>query len=455
MSNLFRYFVIALISVTTFSSVSSQSLDLTFDTDGWALSGLTLPTSYFVWNSGIQSDNKVISYITQSGLGTEVRRFNEDGTVDNTFSNISISAPNSTARAILVDASDKFYIAYRNGLPGSEIKRYNSDGTIDGTFTSLSVSFTVYRLELDNTGKILAVGTDDTDAMIARINGTGTLDATFGSGGTVNLGAGWGRDVTEDASGNLIVLYNDYPNTKITKLTATGTTDASFGTAGVGTYNNTSAFTCLDIHSVAGGYIGVGYYYDSVVNTFGTFKIDNNGTLDATYGIGGYGDTGIAGFTSPNTQTSVKCGLSDNIALMYRGGSLANTEFGIAMIDPTDGSLNTTFGTGGTMPFSFTSPINTQSLSIDNLGRLVVNSSTEISGTNDILVTRIDIPPTFNAPITSIAAFGSIYFQSFIQLQPLSVAPGCVTTNDQGKVYFDKNQQKLNVCTSSGWEPLH
>ncbi len=440
-----------------FTQISAQSLDLTYDGDGWAEAGLSKSTSHFVWDCGVQSDDKVISYTQRSGIETEVIRLDQNGNPDGLFTTINTTGVDQ-ARAIAISSTDKVYTASRTSIPGSTIRRYNADGTVDASYSAVTTSFTIYRLALDGAGNLMAVGAEGTQAVIARFLSTGAIDASFGTGGSVKLNNGWGRDVLISGT-EYYFLYNDNSGTiaKLTKHDNNGNFVTSFGSGGLAQFTAASGVSCLDIHEVSSGIILVGNANTGSFFTPVSIKLDaSTGAVDPAYGASGYAITGINAFTPVNTQMSVLVG-GDNIAFIFRGGSLSSTEVGLGLFQP-DGNLNPAFGSfSGYEKFSYTEALNTQSLNIDNAGRLLINSSYINSSTSmsDIVVTRIDVPSIFFAPLSSVSVYGSMHIQSLFQLTPMTTAPTCTTQVEQGKIYFDKTLQKLRVCTSGGWESLH
>src|SRR6516165_431864 len=135
------------------------------------------------------------------------------------------------------------------------LARYNSDGSPDATFgtggtvTTAFPSFfgsydAAYAVALQGDGKIVAAGDTDTGTRgafaLARYNPDGSLDATFGTGGTVRTAFGTSYDAA-----NAVALQGDG------KIVAAGDTDA--GTHGA----------------------------------FALARYNPNGSLDATFGTGG------------------------------------------------------------------------------------------------------------------------------------------------------------------------
>ena len=130
------------------------------------------------------------------------------------------------------------------------LARYNSDGTLDASFggdgkvmtrfTSGYESATGVAIQAD--GKIVAVGTAgrnfDNKFALARYNGDGTLDASFGGDGKVmtDFSAGWdgASGVAIQADGRIVAVgaagqRHDDSKFVLARYNSDGTLDASFG----------------------------------------------------------------------------------------------------------------------------------------------------------------------------------------------------------------------------------
>jgi len=134
---------------------------------------------------------------------------------------------------------------------GWVLTRYLSTGAVDTAFGSvLGINRALVGLTVDGNDRILASGKEVyglaptvTDAVVVRYLAGGTLDATFGSGGSCFYGA-----TTSDAAlstpslmvdGRMVFSILSYPTTAsigvphVVRLTAGGALDATFGLGGV------------------------------------------------------------------------------------------------------------------------------------------------------------------------------------------------------------------------------
>ncbi|MEK8180463.1 T9SS type A sorting domain-containing protein [Flavobacterium buctense] len=290
------------------------SFDDTFGTSGKVTT--TYGTEGFEAVSGaLQSDGKIIvigtSFINSS-LGTAqvaVVRYNTDGTLDTSFDAdgivlTQISTSNEDfGKTVKIQPDGKILLAVQSRIDFNRdfvLVRYNSDGSLDTTFdsdgiarTNLPTQEAIYDIALQNDGKIIATGyianTND-DLRVARYNGNGSLDTTFGTNGfftydfASNHNYGASVAVTSD---NKIIIGGRYQNTSffspfVAKLNSNGTFDASFDSDGILILTTDESISDVAIQS------------DDKIITFGTsnskfgvWKLNSNGTFDTTFGNNG------------------------------------------------------------------------------------------------------------------------------------------------------------------------
>ncbi len=91
---------------------------------------------------------------------------------------------------------------------------------------------------VDALGRMVVVGTADTDLFLVRYTSSGALDSTFGNGGivrtTVNSASGAGSGLALLPDGNLLTAYISSDPTKVilNKFKTNGAMDGTFGTSG-------------------------------------------------------------------------------------------------------------------------------------------------------------------------------------------------------------------------------
>ncbi|MEM7314991.1 MAG: LamG-like jellyroll fold domain-containing protein, partial [Planctomycetota bacterium] len=176
----------------------------------------------------------------------------------------------------------------------SALVKLNADGTIDMSFGTAgyadnsSIGY-IESVAEQADGKILVSGDISGDIFVARYNADGTVDTSFGTGGVTTLPTGSfdeGNDVTVQSDGSIVLVGEYGDDSIIARFTSTGTLDASFGTGGIVTVNLGNTFENLESVTVLddGSIVAVGE--TSVV------KLDSSGNLDTSFDADGILDLG-------------------------------------------------------------------------------------------------------------------------------------------------------------------
>ncbi|HKJ22283.1 MAG TPA: delta-60 repeat domain-containing protein, partial [Gammaproteobacteria bacterium] len=179
----------------------------------------------------VQPDGRIVAAGSSTG-GTLFKvalvRYGADGTPDTHFGPNSdgrvataVGTGDSLAYGMTLDADGKIIVAgqaSQGGSKGFALVRYNADGTLDAAFGSSGTVITpitgltdarAEAVAMEPDGKIVAAGfgVDGSNrrvVAVARYTANGTLDTTFGSGGiqTTAMGA-------DDARAHAIALQTD------------------------------------------------------------------------------------------------------------------------------------------------------------------------------------------------------------------------------------------------------
>jgi len=227
-------------------------------------------------------------------------------------------------------------------------------------------------------GKIVVAGScsngSDDDLCIARYNATGTLDATFGSGGKVLTMVGEFGDnanaLAVQPDGKIVVAGScddiGYEFC-LARYSANGVLDATFGIDG----KVITAATILEDSANAltiqpdGKLVVAGHCYHGGIGTdFCLARYSANGELDATFGSAGLVFTDLSTFDDKARALVVQ---SDGKILV--AGSCSDT-FCVARYD-ANGVLDATFGSGGTV-IAFSGTNIGRAVALQHDGRIVV-----------------------------------------------------------------------------------
>jgi uncharacterized delta-60 repeat protein len=243
-------------------------------------------------------------------------RVNPDGTIDSSFGAggkvLTHIGFDDQLNEVVLQPDGKIVAAGFAVVNGRNmaLARYNPDGTLDTSFGSGGTVVTdiggedqiIRKVALQPDGKIVAGGFDGEDVVVARYNPDGSLDGSFGSGGIVKTDiAGFGRDlgfaVSVLASSRILVggLAND-EDFALLRYNADGTLDTTFD--GDGILTTDFGFGQDIIYNLAvlanGQYLAIGEAR-SPDRSFGLALYNPDGTLDGGFGTGGLVTTTFGG----------------------------------------------------------------------------------------------------------------------------------------------------------------
>lgn len=385
-----------LMSVTLFGSgpvpaqLPAGSLDPTFAGSGQSLVGFT-GSHQFGLAAAAQSDGKlVLAGETADGPGGAVRSFEivrfdtnnildlsfgAGGVVFTSFGPESGFADGGGALAVAIQPDGKIVAGGWMDITGLyedfALARYDPDGSLDTTFglggkvlTDFGVNAQVNALLIQSDGKIVASGAAGTNFALARYQTNGTLDNSFGTGGTVTTDVG-GLDIGLGGTGLMLVGGGEYLTVgtgmngaafAAARYDTNGVLDTTFGVSGVSLTTIPGAF---EAWALAVGYqlgnntplnpdklVLVGDVNYATSGTFGIVRLNLNGTLDTTFGNNGIvTNTFSTGAGGARGTSVVVQGFSIHPRKITVGG-FGTGGFGLARFN-ADGSLDTTFG-GGT-----------------------------------------------------------------------------------------------------------
>lgn len=189
------------------------SLDTTFGKSGRVTTSIGTnpctgdPVSVYSIGDAILQPNGDIVVLASNQVSFVLVRYLPTGALDKTFGGTGIvTTPFNTDALVLPYSlalqSDGKIVAAGGGTGYFAVERLNTNGTLDSTFGTGGQVLTEFTTGMEATahavlvqpnGKILVAGVDtisgyhggSTFPALARYNSNGTLDGTFGSGGTV------------------------------------------------------------------------------------------------------------------------------------------------------------------------------------------------------------------------------------------------------------------------------
>ena len=339
-----------------------------------------------------------------------------DGDLDPTFGTggkviTNINNNDDYGTATVVQPDGKIIVAGRSGVYAgilhSVLARYNTDGSLDQTFGGGGTL--IYPIDPEGDGisavvvqpdgKIVAAGTlmqgpYSVGFFVMRLNADGSYDLTFNGNGrnifTFGDNGGAAGDVLLQPDGKIVVVgssgvspYSTLNEFALARFNSDGTFDQSFGTGGKlkthfeGQYVTGSRAASVAIQPDGKLVVGGSYKNAEVTTQFAVARYNSDGSLDTTFGSGGKVTT-LLGETSYGHGNSVAIQPDGKIVLAGDFHTARrNNDFALARYN-SNGSLDTTFGNGGKLIsdlFGASDDI-ANSLIIQPDGKLVVGGRT-------------------------------------------------------------------------------
>jgi uncharacterized delta-60 repeat protein len=224
-----------------------------------------------------------------------------NGALDRTFGSGGIATvpvgPVAMANAVQVQPDGKIALAGTTLLAHNQFAaaRLNADGSLDKSFgsggtTALPPTGAAWAMALQRDGKLVLVGQQD-DAgrevyMAARLLANGAPDRNFGRGGIVSVPVGkraYGDAVALQPDGQILLAGSAYTSTSVAatvRLTAQGSVDRTFGHGGIATIPDWYGVNAATIQPADGKIVLAGTGASIV-------RLNPDGSADATLGGGG------------------------------------------------------------------------------------------------------------------------------------------------------------------------
>jgi uncharacterized delta-60 repeat protein len=313
--------------------------------------------------------------ITPSGGGVLDPTFGSGGTVLNST---GTSSQELTDVSVLPDGRllAGGFMTSASGARDFAAARYNANGTLDTSFGNGGVSLINdggtamgVAVQPNSGGKILLGGGV---FQVVRLNPDGTLDTTFGPKGSKGLASGGGGTEADSMAvlpnGSFVLAGMLFKTSGsgvlvLNRFNANGTLDTTFGKSGHGltagevvTSISIERALRTDEHAVRVAVDSSGRIIVTATTAGGSFtqdflvaRFNANGSLDTTFGPAHTGvvTTDIQGGSQ---DTARALAIQSDGKIVVGGSSGLSTEPGALLAMArynTDGSLDTTFGSGG------------------------------------------------------------------------------------------------------------
>jgi len=334
------------------------------------------------------------------------------------------------------------------------VVRYNTDGSLDTTFsgdgkvtTPIGSGFEVaYSVVLQSDGKIVAAGYSDNgtnnDFAVVRYNTNGSLDTSFGTGGIVTTPIGSsgdeGRSVVLQSDGKIVAAGYSHNGTNydfaVVRYNTNGSLDISFDTDGkvttpIGLRNDFAHSVVLQSD---GKIVAAGSSDNGTNYDFAVVRYNTEGSLDTSFGTGGIVTTPIG--SSDDDAYSVV--LQSDGKIVAAGISDNGTNYDFAGVSyQTDGSLEAII----TTPIGSSYEV-ANSVVLQSDGKIVAAGYSHNGTNNDFAVVRYSA----NTPAPE-GDSGSDSSPTTKKITPVVVKNADSITNMKNKTYLSKYSMKLKL----------
>lgn len=297
-----------------------------------------------------QGDTSHAVAISLTGLPAGVTAM--DGTIDANKNNTVITltadssaVPNATPATVTVkglspvtNATTTFPLTVQ-GAPGSLDQSWGVKGLTAGLTEAGSQAT---GIGVQKSGAVVVGGYVNNDLVVARYTTAGVLDPTFGTAGQTRT-APPGSDSRLVPTTNLVVLANDslviggqfhaaanlsFP----ARFTAGGAPDTTFGASGFGSSRSGGAVAAVGADG-AGNVLMAGFTF---VN-----RQSSTGVVDTNFGS--------SGIALPATSSARALAFQSSGRVLCAGLDTNGPSGFTSAFNPTDGTLDGTFGTSGTL----------------------------------------------------------------------------------------------------------
>jgi uncharacterized delta-60 repeat protein/uncharacterized repeat protein (TIGR01451 family) len=281
------------------------------------------------------------------------------------------------------------------GISSAVLVRYETDGSVDASFgTAGKVIVDLFSSEsfeavgVQDDGKIVAAGRADTgfnnDLLLIRYSSSGAPDPSFGVGGVVSTDMGGINEIVHDmkvlSDGRIVVAGRTGNDFVLAVYLSDGTLDSTFGTGGsvitdLGGEGD-EAFALIvqgDGKIVAAGAAGGTTF--PYVTDFAAARYLSDGSLDASFGTGGVQTIDFGGGSDVAYAALLQS--DDKIVLAGGRGSICGSDFLLVRLK-TDGNLDPSFGDSGRLLVDFDSTGDYAfAAALQPDGKIVVGGTTE------------------------------------------------------------------------------
>lgn len=357
------------------------------------------------------------------------------------------------------------------GTANMAFARLKTNGQLDDTQfgtggkTNVPIGATGVKLatlQMATGGKIIAAGSNANKPAILRLNSNGTTDNTFGVSGLLEFDGGLAGIL------DLVVLSNgkmvgcglaDQAGVKkfaAFRLNANGTPDATFGTAGF-SYIDVGEQPLITRMAVQpdGKILLTGLiYFNTTKYDLVLLRLSANGAPDNTFGTSGKVVTTLSTNNQAYEQGNAIAVQSDGkIVVAARIANAGPTVFSVVRYN-ANGSIDTPFGTSGSTSINFNNSIDeAKAITIQPDGKIVVAGSSVSGSERYVALARLNtngsLDNTFDSDGKVTTKLGTKAYGEAIAIQADGkiVVGGYATINTQSQLVALRYHSGLAVGT--------
>lgn len=269
---------------------------------------------------------------------------------------------------------------------------FDGDGIVTTNFRLDGPGGSAFAMGLQGDGKIISAGTAGGNLALTRHNLDGTLDTMFGSGGRVVVGpSGWVNALALQGDGKIVaagVTPQGSGEFLVVRFLADGTLDSSFGTGGyVTTAIGSGSDSALAVAIQPDGkIIAAGKSWEpQQVSALVRYHAD--GSLDASFGTGGIVTTSVG----PSSGISDIAVLSDGKIVAAGHTTNGGSDFAVLRYH-ANGLLDSSFdGDGVAVTEIGTMSSAAYALAVQADGKLVAAGSRDTAENRELALVRYDV----------------------------------------------------------------
>ena len=326
-----------------------------------------------------------------------VRLRSANGTLDPTFGSggkrvVDFGSDDESAYGAALQPDGKIVLAGDSRLQPAVV-RLRANGALDTTFDgdgkklfSWGAIGRVTAVVVAPNAKILLggfSGPEGGDIQVARLNANGALDTTFGSGGIATVdfgGTEFGEAMARQTDGRILVAGRSSPGgAVVARLRATGALDPDFGGDGRVTLPGGGSVSAVLVQPDR-NIVVAGNAGGSAMMTVTRLRPD--GSLETTFGSGGTTTVAFGSLANPLGGAV----LQRDGKIVIAGYTQDGEDVAVARLD-ANGSLDATFGAGGKATVDFGVATFGNAVALAPNGRIVVAG--QRSGGDDFAVARL------------------------------------------------------------------